>query len=238
MTGRKLTVTKEDILQDMKDFYSTHGSITKRAFFGQTPYSEYFTVNKFGTFNSLKTEAIQDAPINNYRVSKEDLVEDVLNVYEEYGRLSKDFYLEHGKYSRKPIERIFGSFNSMLQELDIPLNLYKDAEKTILLFEDVLGESAQREKTFEWLINDKTGYNMYLDAYFPEMNIALEYHGMQHYEFVPFMEKKEGSFKQRQYRDKLKKKLCLEHGLTFIEYGYKEPIVRQHVIKKLMGIVN
>lgn len=235
MTRQKLKVTKEDVLKDMKDFYEQHGKLTKRAFYATTSYSEYFVQDNFGQFNELKSKVT--GTVNTYRVSKEDLVADVLRVYNDHGRISKDFYIRVGKYSRKPIDRIFGTFNKMLEELGLPLNVYRDANRTIELFEEVLGEKAIKEKTFDWLKNDKTNYNMYLDAYFPTYNLALEHHGIQHYEFVPFMEKYEGAFEERQYRDKRKKDLCLAEGMKFIEYAYNEPITREHVVKKLIGIV-
>lgn len=56
------------------------------------------------------------------KIRKEDLVQDVLKVYKEEERISRDLYLAKGQYSRKPIERIFGNWNNMLKELNIPLN--------------------------------------------------------------------------------------------------------------------
>ena len=38
------------------------------------------------------------------------------------GYITKYTYLEHGKYSRKPIDRHFGSWNKMLKELGLPIN--------------------------------------------------------------------------------------------------------------------
>lgn len=236
MTRRALVLTREEVIQDIKNYYGEHGKCSKRAFYSSTPYSEAYVQQNIANFNELKIEALGESSVRLNAVSKEQVVEDVLRVNKEYGRLSKAFYLEHGKYSRKPIERHFGSFNKMLVELGIPTNRYKHAEKVIRLFEEVLGTKAIQEKTFDWLKNDKTGYNMYLDAFFEEHNIVLEHHGIQHYEFVPFMEKYEGAFEERQYRDKLKKKLCLEQGMKFIEFAYNEPITRQNVISKLMNV--
>lgn len=56
------------------------------------------------------------------KIAKEDLIKDVLDVYNRFGRVSKNLYIANGKYSTKPINRIFGSWNNMLNELDIELN--------------------------------------------------------------------------------------------------------------------
>lgn len=59
-------------------------------------------------------------------VSKQELIDDIKNVFYTYNNTTREFYLDHGKYSRTPIKRYFGSWNNMLKSLNIPLNMRKE----------------------------------------------------------------------------------------------------------------
>lgn len=79
------------------------------------------------------------------------------------------------------------------------------------------------QKTFKWLKTDK-GYNMFLDFYLPDYNIAIECQGEQHYnsrEKGIFTEEKVGIIKQR---DKLKYHLCQEHNIQIYYVKYNENV--------------
>lgn len=66
-----------------------------------------------------------------------------------------------------------------------------------------------------------------IDIYFPELNIGVEYQGVQHFKPVDFFGGEEG-FIQTQERDKRKKNLCKRNGCTLIyvlpEYDIKQVI--------------
>jgi len=83
----------------------------------------------------------------------------------------------------------------------------------------------------EWLGRQR------LDIFIPELNVAIEYQGQQHYKPVPLFGGEEG-FLQTQERDKLKAKLCAENGTQLIYFRYDEQITRQLVeirIKKSLS---
>ena len=64
-----------------------------------------------------------------------------------------------------------------------------------------------------------------LDCYNEELKIALEYNGMQHYEFVPYFHKnKIENFYKQQERDSLKIELCKNKGieLCIVPYYIKD----------------
>lgn len=83
----------------------------------------------------------------------------------------------------------------------------------------------ERQKRFEWLINDKTSYKLPLDFYLTEYNIAIECQGEQH--FVANFYKTKGidyveeHLKNVQYRDLCKKRLCKENGICLIYFTEK-----------------
>ena len=72
----------------------------------------------------------------------------------------------------------------------------------------------EREKGFEWLKRDA---RMYLDFYLPQYNAAIECQGIQHFEECDGMRR--SSLKDVMERDKLKKKLCEEHGIRVFYFS-------------------
>ena len=73
----------------------------------------------------------------------------------------------------------------------------------------------EKEKTFDWLKNDA---NLYLDFYLPEYNVVIECQGIQHFKPIDFFGgiKK---FEKNSERDKLKYKLCKEHGIKIYYFA-------------------
>lgn len=67
-----------------------------------------------------------------------------------------------------------------------------------------------------------------LDGYNEEYQIAFEYNGRQHFEFIPHFHRKETSFKDQQDRDKTKRELLKKHNIDLIDidgriYNYQKP---------------
>lgn len=78
-----------------------------------------------------------------------------------------------------------------------------------------------KEKTFDWLINEK---NLYLDFYLPEKNMAIECQGEQHYRVVDFSGKNPERavlyHTKTLERDEAKRKLCEQHGIKVLYYTH------------------
>lgn len=83
-----------------------------------------------------------------------------------------------------------------------------------------------------WLINPKTGAGMELDCYNEKLKIALEYHGRQHYEFVPFFHKTRENFEALQERDRLKLDILQEKGIYLITVPYTVKLedIKEYII--------
>jgi len=58
-----------------------------------------------------------------------------------------------------------------------------------------------------------------LDVWLPDLHLALEYHGIQHYESTSFY----GSTNRQQLFDKRKRDLCTAAGITLVEIGHWWP---------------
>lgn len=68
----------------------------------------------------------------------------------------------------------------------------------------------------KWLISDR-GRRMQLDGYCEELRLAFEYQGVQHTKEVPRFFHRDRRFKDQLSRDRLKRSLCKENGVTLIE---------------------
>ncbi len=69
----------------------------------------------------------------------------------------------------------------------------KDSDEfyVIDLCDEVLGLKASRQHTFDFLRGDGTpGRRLLVDAYYPELNLVVEYRERQHSESVAFFDKK------------------------------------------------
>lgn len=71
----------------------------------------------------------------------------------------------------------------------------------------------------DFLRNPVTGgnFNLELDCYDPDLKIAVEYNGVQHYQYVPYFHKNKEAFLNQKYRDDMKRRICRDHGIILIE---------------------
>ena len=73
-----------------------------------------------------------------------------------------------------------------------------------------------------FLNNPVTGgnFNLELDCYNPELKLAVEYNGVQHYKYTPHFHKNNEAFLNQKYRDELKRRMCKDNMITLIEVPY------------------
>ena len=82
---------------------------------------------------------------------------------------------------------------------------------------------------------------MELDIYIPDLKLAIEYDGIQHFKPIEFWGGKE-AFEKQQQRDQLKNKLISEHPedvKIFIRIPYTESIIKENIQRILFdsGVV-
>jgi len=77
--------------------------------------------------------------------------------------------------------------------------------------------------------------NLELDCYNPELKLAVEYNGIQHYKYIPYFHKSKDAFQNQKYRDYMKKEICEKNGITLIEVPYtvKVPEIKSFLLNKL-----
>lgn len=90
----------------------------------------------------------------------------------------------------------------------------------------------------DFLRNPVTGgdFNLELDCYNPDLKIAVEYNGIQHYKFIPFFHKNKEGFLNQKYRDDMKRRICKENGILLIEIPYNVNVnnIRNYLIEELV----
>lgn len=95
----------------------------------------------------------------------------------------------------------------------------------------------------DFLRNPVTGgnFNLELDCYNPDIGLAVEYNGRQHYEYTPHFHRNKEAFLNQKYRDDMKRRLCREERVALIEVPYTIPIgdIRGFLIKecKKLGLL-
>jgi hypothetical protein len=67
-----------------------------------------------------------------------------------------------------------------------------------------------------------------LDIYVPSLRLAIEYHGLQHYQPIDFFGGEE-KFKKQQERDNLVRNKCKEFNVTLLEWHYETPVSEKNV---------
>lgn len=96
----------------------------------------------------------------------------------------------------------------------------------------------------DFLRNPVTGgdFNLELDCYNKDIQLALEYNGVQHYKFTPYFHKNKESFLNQKYRDEMKRVKCREHNIKLIEvpYSVKHEDLEDYVHNELIrfGFIN
>ena len=98
-----------------------------------------------------------------------------------------------------------------------------EAEQYVIdLCDQILGESARRQHGFPWLLGDPgkngTRRKLPVDAYYPGHDLVIEYRERQHYEPVPFFDRRQtvsgvGRGEQWRLYDQRRESEIPRHGL-------------------------
>lgn len=79
--------------------------------------------------------------------------------------------------------------------------------------------------------------NLELDIYIEDINIGIEYQGIQHYKPMKHWGGEE-AFLKRRINDIRKKHLCELHGTALIEFSYMDTITEELVKERLSKYIN
>lgn len=141
------------------------------------------------------------------------------------------------EHDEKKKEKLKSEENKKRKQLGLPLvgEGFKHEMELLVYIHHLFGNyeilTHHRKTLGDW------GYQgLELDIYIPELKLAFEYNGIQHYEFKEFFHKTEEEFEAQQYRDRCKKKICKLKGITLIRIRYDEKLSEQLILSKLKYI--
>lgn len=77
------------------------------------------------------------------------------------------------------------------------------------------------------------GEKLRLDLYYPKYDIAFEYHGRQHFEYVEHFHKDIYGFQESIARDQKKEELCVEHGIVLLVFRYDDSLDEAEIGDKI-----
>ena len=132
---------------------------------------------------------------------------------------------KHGDFKQQP--------NSHLMGQGCPVCSQSKVERKIKMFLEKENINFIPQYNPIWL------KRMKLDFYLPDYNIGIEVQGLQHYKPIKYWGG-DNNFKNVIKRDKLKKKLCLEHNIKLLYYSELNIELPDEVIKntnKLLDII-
>jgi len=101
--------------------------------------------------------------------------------------------------------------------------------KALEVVSKILGERYQWEWSHDEIRNPETGFRVYYDGYFRRHNLLVEYHGPQHFQFVPRWHRTPEGFERQQEMDRFKAQKAQELGLGLVVIPYTEPLTEDHV---------
>ena len=113
-------------------------------------------------------------------------------------------------------------------------NISKGERECKLVLEDILKVPFKKVRP-KFMFNEITKSNLELDLYNPNLKLACEYNGRQHYHFTPYFHKSKQHFYNQKYRDQIKRQLCLKNNIILIEVPYTIKInrIRDYLITEL-----
>jgi hypothetical protein len=104
--------------------------------------------------------------------------------------------------------------------------IHSDESYVIGLCDEVLKQKALRQHRFDFLRGD-AGTRLPVDAYYPNLNLVIEFRERQHTEEVKFFDRSQtasgmGRGDQRKLYDQRRRGVLPKHGIKLIELGYDD----------------
>lgn len=87
----------------------------------------------------------------------------------------------------------------------------------------------------DWLKNPETKRNLELDCYNEELGVAVEYNGIQHYQWPNFTRQTRAEFLEQVRRDNFKVERCRREGvyLLIVPYHVQHSKIPEYILSRL-----
>jgi hypothetical protein len=119
----------------------------------------------------------------------------------------------------------------------VKLRDQSDESYVICLCDEVLQQTSLKQHRFDFLRGDSDS-KLPVDAYYPSLNLVIEFRERQHTEEVKFFDRKQtvsgvSRGEQRKLYDQRRREVLPEHGIKLIEFDYSD--FKHTSSKKLIG---
>lgn len=220
-------VTKEELNKEIFNLIEKFGYVSKPIMEKNSIYGPKIVNRIYGNFSNMYAELnIQRHP-SGRSPSNEDLIENFINLYKKYKEITFDLIAKESKYSTTCYKDRFGGINDIKKKLGIKENKKGRPTNCSIAFNKIskfLNEDYCLEKTFDWLKSPVTNYSLKIDAFFPNLNLAVEYDGPQHFRNEKRYYKSSNDFLYRIFLDITKNILCEEHGVKLVRIKYTDKL--------------
>ena len=176
--------------------------------------------------------------------------------YRQFYQLDEDSFkmyeaIGNDDYHRERMDSILVVEHAVIEQLRVLLieaeDLYRESIGVAKSGEGWINETALFYKIQNHFKNYKVVQHghpkwlgkQHLDVYFVDLNIGVEYQGIQHYKPVDFFGGEEG-FAQNQERDERKRRLCQENAcpLIYVDEGYVFEEVASSIQKAIKSVLS
>lgn len=304
---KKEQITKEFCIEEINRLHKKFGKVTDEILREHGAVSGDTLKRRFGSITNAYIEAgVELKQGQRKMVSKPEIVKELNRLNKEFGYVSKPIMEKYSSYSPKIVQRIFGSFSNMYEELnfkrapngiilsddelinkakevyektgflsydliskfcDISATAFKDrvrkngwdginyyreqvgceiptlywcespsSKYAIGIFTKLIGEEPIKEKRFKWLYYKRANNKLRIDAFYENLNLAVEYNGPQHYFIDGHYTKSQKDLERKQEIEKYKIKLLQDHGIKVIVIHFKDKVDEQYVKDALSSV--
>jgi len=240
LSNPSLNVTKNDLIKEANVIFERFGYLNSELHRKNSKYSQKTIDREFKSFSKfIKATGIKTSRVHRAKdLTDIEILDELKLLYDKFNFLNCTLIKKEYSVSLTTLIKRFGNMSTIYQLLDIEVDpnsncYFWRASNVIKIFSDYLKEKPLQEWTCPGLKNPETTNNLFVDAYFPLNNIALEYDSIQHYEYIPFMHKTYDNFIYRQNRDKIKNSLLSKMGIKIIRVKYDDVVDEDYVKNKL-----
>jgi len=113
-------------------------------------------------------------------------------------------------------------------------NIQSNSTKFIQMYLESENINFEIEKTFDGLINPKTGYPLRFDFYITDLNCIIEYDGEYHDKILN--RNPEEKLKECQQRDSIKNNYCKDHNIPLLRISYKQKKELLNLIEEFIEV--
>jgi len=82
------------------------------------------------------------------------------------------------------------------------------------------------------------GERLRLDIFYPKYNLAIEYHGRQHYEYVEHFHGDIHGFNDSLNRDQRKADICEEKGIALLIFKYDDSLTEESILQRIQEVID